>query len=464
VIPLSGPPSGATRVVILGSNFIESPTTLVKFDNVEVKPYFHGPKTLICHTPKHPPGTVSVKVCNDLGRWSETEASYTYDGTPLSIEEEEPVPVSQEFDINSVLPYLQNCSQSPSAISVDIFSQFNNNFGADIHGFSPLHYCAAFGLLEVLLLLLSGGADPCLTDKFGNTPLFWAVINAHISVVRVLMMNGGLKRTNFVGDTPLHLAAKYGHFDVLNELIVNGAIVDVQNNDGMTPLHYAVMEGDPLIVKELLKAGARADLVTIDGCTSIHLSTLTSSPEILQMLANQSNHYLCSQDEFGDTVVHWAVRHNDESLLQVLIKLGAPFNTSNFDYECPMALALSLNHLNLIPLLKSVMTTPLLSPNSKKTTRSSQDQDQFLPTKPFKQQRVQQKFSVLDRLRPGAPTGGPQKKAPAQSPANSGISSKCNDICLQDCDSMKLSCYYWCNLTGEDNLSTASNWDSLAIG
>lgn len=79
VVPMSGPPSGYTRVVVLGANFVESPTTRVKFDNIEVMPIFHGPKTLICHTPRHSPGIVEVKVCNDAKKYSETFATFKYD-------------------------------------------------------------------------------------------------------------------------------------------------------------------------------------------------------------------------------------------------------------------------------------------------------------------------------------------------------------------------------------------------
>jgi hypothetical protein len=97
VIPVSGPPSGFTRVAVLGSNFADSPTTRVRFDEIEVMPIFHGPKTLICHTPKHPPGTVMVRVCNDAKRWSDTAGTFTYDEN-LS-EENEKITVDAPFQL-----------------------------------------------------------------------------------------------------------------------------------------------------------------------------------------------------------------------------------------------------------------------------------------------------------------------------------------------------------------------------
>jgi hypothetical protein len=77
VIPPSGTISGFTRVAILGRDFVESPTTRVRFGNTEVHPNFHGPKTLICRTPPHASGRVEVRVCNDPNGWS-TSCGYFY--------------------------------------------------------------------------------------------------------------------------------------------------------------------------------------------------------------------------------------------------------------------------------------------------------------------------------------------------------------------------------------------------
>jgi len=86
VIPYNGPLEGGTRVAILGSNFIDSPSARVRFDQTDVLPTFHGPKTLVCVAPPHPVGMVTVRVSNDSRIWSTTTACYSY-------EEQEPLPV-----------------------------------------------------------------------------------------------------------------------------------------------------------------------------------------------------------------------------------------------------------------------------------------------------------------------------------------------------------------------------------
>lgn len=79
VVPASGPTGGFTRVAILGKDFVESPTTRVRFGTVEVHPIFHGPKTLICRTPPHVSGRFEVRVCNDPNGWSMSCGHFFFD-------------------------------------------------------------------------------------------------------------------------------------------------------------------------------------------------------------------------------------------------------------------------------------------------------------------------------------------------------------------------------------------------
>lgn len=80
VLPSRGPSSGGTRVVVLGTNFIESGNLLVKFGETVVRPQFHENKTLICTTlPGPPKSSVEVKVSNDGIEYCDTLAIFTYD-------------------------------------------------------------------------------------------------------------------------------------------------------------------------------------------------------------------------------------------------------------------------------------------------------------------------------------------------------------------------------------------------
>ena len=119
--------------------------------------------------------------------------------------------------------------------------------GADIEdrsddGYTPLHFAAWFGRLEVARLLLGRGADP-------NS------VAANESRV-----------------TPLHSAVSARHRDVAGLLLALGASANVVQKGGLTPLHAAAREGDEGIIDLLLLRGADPTRPADDGRTPVDLA------------------------------------------------------------------------------------------------------------------------------------------------------------------------------------------------
>jgi hypothetical protein len=74
ILPPNG--KGGTRVVILGTNFVNSPNLKVRFGNTEVTPTFHEQGTLICTVPtilKPEPNGIPVRISNDSISFCETK-------------------------------------------------------------------------------------------------------------------------------------------------------------------------------------------------------------------------------------------------------------------------------------------------------------------------------------------------------------------------------------------------------
>jgi len=84
--------------------------------------------------------------------------------------------------------------------------------GANIHvgsmGETLLHHAARRGYVDVVKVLLDGGADiNALTQFIRMTPLHWAVYEGHIDVVKVLIEAGANQTIqNGAAETPLDLA------------------------------------------------------------------------------------------------------------------------------------------------------------------------------------------------------------------------------------------------------------------
>ena len=141
--------------------------------------------------------------------------------------------------------------------------------GADVNarsstGWTPLHWAAMMGTLwhfvakdetqrhhavgkghtEIVVALVSVGADVGAVDAAGRTPLHWAVGGGHTDIAMALVSAGAdVGAVDGERRTPLHDAAWGGHTSIARALVSVGADVDAVDKDGLTPVRIAEMEG-----------------------------------------------------------------------------------------------------------------------------------------------------------------------------------------------------------------------------
>ena len=79
--------------------------------------------------------------------------------------------------------------------------------------------------VKTVALLITAGANVNLANKFGNTPLFFAVGNGHTEIVKLLIAKGAdvNKADNKYGITPLYRASSKGHTEIVELLKLAGA-------------------------------------------------------------------------------------------------------------------------------------------------------------------------------------------------------------------------------------------------
>ncbi len=89
----------------------------------------------------------------------------------------------------------------------------------DNSGYTPLHYAVVHGHRDLVMLLLSRGADVNAQDERGQTPLHLAVDRVYKDIARSLISSGAnvLAKTKG-GKTPLQNALEKGHFEMANYL------------------------------------------------------------------------------------------------------------------------------------------------------------------------------------------------------------------------------------------------------
>jgi ankyrin repeat protein len=140
---------------------------------------------------------------------------------------------------------------------------------------------------------------------------------------------------------------------------------------GSTPLHIAVQEKASLsIVRTILELGAKQSMVDAEGRTALRLAVDLDLLETAQLLANSggdvfaaardgktpaeaalskgadavnaifSGAAINSKDSSGNTVLHYAAKQGDASLVSLLISMGANKAIKNIAAESPADIAL----------------------------------------------------------------------------------------------------------------------------
>lgn len=186
--------------------------------------------------------------------------------------EEEPAPpildrsrVGDNKHIPIILSESEKVDAIFSSISSGNISSFNESYkmimdpdAQNISGDTILTYATLLQRHDVMLSILSKGADPDLVNSLGHTPLDIAIEMLDLKAVQVLhQMQADINIKDKYGRTYLMHAARVGFFPVVEYLVSNGVLVNEQDAKGHTALSIAYRHKKDVIVKYLLTKGAK---------------------------------------------------------------------------------------------------------------------------------------------------------------------------------------------------------------
>lgn len=159
---------------------------------------------------------------------------------------------------NSPLYYAAvNGSTECAKLLIDAGANVNcyDTFGL---GFSAIDEAARYGHEETLKLFIKAGASVEAGRKPG--PLYFAVLEGHVSCVKLLIAAGADVNERFNCDTILHVAASKGHAECVKLLIKAKAEVNALDNHDDTPYAKAVEGGHKSCIKILEASGGKIHL------------------------------------------------------------------------------------------------------------------------------------------------------------------------------------------------------------
>jgi hypothetical protein len=147
-----------------------------------------------------------------------------------------------------------SCSVQAMRIPKHRYGTYSKIFPKGVHG---LWVAAAFGLEDIVRVLLEKGADVKAKDTNGETALHQAARSGHEATVRLLLEKGAnVMAIGDSGRTALHMATRWGSEAAVRLLLERGADVIAKDKYGKTALYYAAWNGHEAEVKLLLQKSA----------------------------------------------------------------------------------------------------------------------------------------------------------------------------------------------------------------
>ncbi|XP_072533285.1 uncharacterized protein [Salminus brasiliensis] len=151
----------------------------------------------------------------------------------------------------------------------------------DKYGQTALHEISRAWNVDVMRFFLERGADILRADAFGVTPLHVAAALDYEDMIQFLLGRGGEfvhARTHKDLQTPLHFAAKNDAIGAVQLLLQNGADIAAHDYKQRTPLQLAANLDRSEAARTLLEMGADAGVQDADGqlCITAMIDKMTS--------------------------------------------------------------------------------------------------------------------------------------------------------------------------------------------
>lgn len=186
---------------------------------------------------------------------------------------------------------------------------------------TALHVAASLGICSIVQKLISLGANPNHTDRFGATAMHYAADFGCSNCLNILALANGkvdLEAPKTHVKTALYYAAKRGNAEATHTLLNHGAHVYTLNAAPQDSVLYAAVESGSLEVCEaILNKGGNPG----ESFDTLALAAETSR-EILNLLAGAGAD-LNIHDAQNETLLHKYIKKSDADMVSFLLRLGA---------------------------------------------------------------------------------------------------------------------------------------------
>jgi len=157
--------------------------------------------------------------------------------------------------------------------------------GADINAAKALNAAVMMNNIEAVKLFLKRGASVNLPDVGGETALHHAVEDGQIQMIRLLLAHGAnIDAKNELDETPLHSLIHVPYEDEVPKLLLDKGANPNTISKGKPLLNDAVDYGAEEFVKLLLEKGANVNSKDAEGNTPLQIAVKSNNQSMIQLL------------------------------------------------------------------------------------------------------------------------------------------------------------------------------------
>lgn len=266
------------------------------------------------------------------------ENKLTYDGAPSKKDNE-------MFAKNVIINTIKKIKANPDKSKDIIVNMLKDR---TTYGDSPLHYALRYGQKDVIkriLMLMSFVKTKSeelvnIQNSSGKTPLHYAVSQEHAEITKALLMLGADPNiSDHYGQMPLHRAVKFPEAKASIDVLLAEEKINIETNTdlGWTPLQLAAEAGSYYAVCSLIKAGANVNSTDMSyGRTALHIAVEGGHKDIVELLLKNTKIDVNKRNFSGNTALHTAVvtpGMKAKEICALLLKYGADPYIRNFNRE-----------------------------------------------------------------------------------------------------------------------------------
>lgn len=268
--------------------------------------------------------------------------------------------IARELMMNHHLKDLDEMSPIEKAIVVDSLCGENTleaviwdnvNFVNQDRLFLPITVASVLGNSHAVRLLIQAGAEVNRSDRFGNSPSYYATVRDDKETIELLLSAGAnIEHRRSDGETLLETALIWNSHNAIRELAKAGANLN-QEYDGESILHTAVKFNSTEVVRALIESGADISRTDSSGNTPLHHAirlSLRSEDDLcylVDMLLPTGSESINFGNSQGNTPLHEAAARGNKCVVEKLLLAGADVTHENRDGATALQTAIKNGHM-----------------------------------------------------------------------------------------------------------------------